>query len=276
MDDFAAWIGRSEERSDVLDPSRSNVLQAALGGASDLKAGDALPACHHWLHFWEARTPAQTGGDGHPKRGGFLPPIALARRMWAGGRLIVRGPLHFGEPVRRVSTIRGIERKTGRNGELMFVTLRHEYYGPQGLAIEEEQDLVYRDMDRSGAAAAPAAPIEPAAPAQDKVDPDSVLLFRYSALTMNGHRIHYDHPYAVGEEGYRGLVVQGPLQATLLARLAGGELNAPLSTFHFRGLAPAIAGERLDLHAAPADSGLDLWVSQAGTRTMAAMATKAA
>ena len=274
MDDFRDWLGRSQERSDVVDPARCNVLRAALGETGELGSGDLLPPLHHWLYFWETRTPDDTGPDGHPRRGGFLPPITLARRMWAGGRLRFVAPLRLGDPIRRRSTIRRIDRKAGRSGELVFVTIGHEIFAPDGLAIDEEQDLVYRDMDPAGTAPAQAPPVfEPAVAPDDGVDPDPVLLFRYSALTMNGHRIHYDHAYAVGEEGYRGLVVQGPLQATLLARLATRKLNAPLSHFRFRGLAPAFVGQRLDLHAAPGEEGLDLSAVQAGVRTMSASAS---
>ena len=269
MDDVSAWIGRREERRDTLDPARSNVLRAALGEAADLGQGDRLPPLHHWLHFWEPRTPEQTGPDGHTRRGTFLPPIPLPRRMWAGGRLDFLASLRLGDPVSRVSTIRGIEAKSGRAGELVFVTLEHEVYGPDGLAIREEQDLVYRG---AGSSAPPARDEAHAVAPAATIATDSVLLFRYSALTMNSHRIHYDHPYAVEEEGYPGLVVQGPLQATLLARLAEQGLWAPLSSFRFRGIRAAIVGEPLHLHSVPSDEGLDLWASQSGSRTMNAVA----
>lgn len=272
MSDFSAWIGRTEERWDRLDPARSNALLAALGGGSGLGEGDALPPLHHWLHFWDVRAPAETGTDGHPKRGGFLPPVELPRRMWAGGRLIFRAPLRLGERVRRVSTIRSIERKSGRSGELVFVTVSHALSGSAGLAVEEEQDLVYRE-DSAAPPPVRAPEQEPGEPAETLL-PDPVLLFRYSALTMNSHRIHYDAPYATEVEHYRGLVVHGPLQATLLAALAERLLDAPLTTFRFRGVAPAFAGDRLGLHAAPGETGLDLWTSHGGVRRMVASAGK--
>jgi 3-methylfumaryl-CoA hydratase len=272
VSDFSAWIGRTEEREDRLDPARSNALLAALGRDGTVGEGDPLPPLHHWLHFWDVRRPDETGPDGHPKRGGFLPPVALPRRMWAGGRLIFRAPLRLGERVRRVSTIQSIERKTGRSGELVFVTLSHALSGSEGLAIEEEQDLVYRE-DSSGALPAQAQAQETNDPAESLL-PDPILLFRYSALTMNSHRIHYDRPHATEVEHYPGLVVHGPLQATLLAALAERMLGTPLSTFRFRGVAAALAGERLDLHAAPAEKGLDLWTSHGGVRRMIATAQK--
>lgn len=270
MSDFFAWTGRTEERVDRLDPARSNALLAALGRDERVKEGDELPVLHHWLHFWDVRRPDETGIDGHPRRGGFLPPIALPRRMWAGGRLIFRKPLKLGEDVRRVSTIRAVERKEGRSGELFFVTLVHEFHGAEGLAVEEEQDLVYRA--EGGPAMTPEA--QDLGGAVESVDPDPVLLFRYSALTMNSHRIHYDQPYAMEVERYPALVVQGPLQASLLAALAERLLGTPLAAFNFRGAFPAFAGTQLNLHATPANGGLELWTSQDGIRRMSAAAFK--
>lgn len=269
MSDFTAWIDRTDEREDRLDPARANVLLAAIGQPVTLREGDPLPALHHWLHFWESRTPSDTGPDGHPGRGGFLPPVALPRRMWAGGRLIFRAPLLLGERVRRVSTIRSITAKSGRSGDLVFVTVTHALHGQRGLAIEEEQDIVYRGEGGGGEAPAPEVSMPAAA---ETVQPDPVLLFRYSALTMNGHRIHYDLPYATGSEGYAGLVVQGPLQATLLAALAERALGRPLRTFGFRGLTPAFADIDLHLHSCRTQAGLDLWTSQGGVRTLSAQA----
>lgn len=274
MTEFSAWIGRSEERRDRLDPSRSNALLAAIGQPDMLGDGDPLPALHHWLHFWDSKTPEQTGVDGHPKRGGFLPPIPLPRRMWAGGRLIFRRPLILGSQIHRVSTIDAIHEKRGQSGTLIFVTVRHEIFGDGELAIEEEQDLVYREA-AAALAAIPAVEKE-AGEVEDAgsggIDPNSVLLFRYSALTMNSHRIHYDRRYAVEEEGYEDIVVQGPLQATLLAHLAEHRLGAPLTAFRFRGVSPAIAGHRLALHAEESERKVELWASQRGTRTMTATA----
>jgi 3-methylfumaryl-CoA hydratase len=278
MTEFPAWIGRREERCDRLDASRSAVLLAAIGHPDMLRNGDPLPPLHHWLHFWEARTPEQTGEDGHPRRGVFLPPIPLPRRMWAGGRLIFRRPLLLGAEIRRVSTIGSITEKHGRSGKLVFVTVQHEIFGNGELAIEEEQDLVYREA--AAASPAPAAPAEPRNGGDDPedcdvagLDADPVLLFRYSALTMNSHRIHYDRRYAIEEEGYRDIVVQGPLQATLLADLAVRRLDRPLTAFRFRGVAPALARRRLMLHVEGGEDGqVQLWTSQRGVRTMTATA----
>lgn len=274
MTDFSAWVGRSEEREDRLDPARSNALLAALGSDTILQVGDPLPALHHWLHFWDARTPAQTGPDGHPRKGDFLPPIPLPRRMWAGGRLDFHAPLRLGDEVRKVSTILSIKEKTGRSGGLIFVTLRHEISGGDGVAIVEEQDLVYREPAVPSAdPQVPASTPDPIAVAA-RVEPDSVLLFRYSALTFNSHRIHYDLPYARDEEHYEGLVVQGPLQATLLADLATKRLGGQLGTFRFRGVAPAFAGHSLCLHAQSDSDSATLWASQRGRWTMSAEASR--
>ena len=270
MADFSAWIGRSEERADSIDSARCIALQAALGRATDLAPGAPMPVLDHWLHFWDVRPPEETGVDGHPLKGRFLPPIELPRRMWAGGRLRFLAPLAIGEAVRKRTTIRSVERKSGRSGDLMVVTLLHEISGSGGLAIEEEQDLVYRAPGPP--LPMPAPPEHPLQPGRASLLPDPVLLFRYSALTMNSHRIHYDAPYAAQEEGYAGLVVHGPLQATLLARLAEQLLGRPLSAFTFRGVAPAFAGERIELHAEAEADRLSLRVEQLGRTTMTATA----
>jgi len=269
MTDLDAWIGRSEERIDTLDPARSNALLAALGDARRVERGDLLPALHHWVHFWPVLSPAETGPDGHPRKGGFLPPVPLPRRMWAGGQLAFQAPLRLGEEVRRRSTVSAIEEKTGRSGRLVFVTVRHELHGPSGLAIEERQDLVYRE---AGGAAAEGPLAEGIGPETRRVETDPVLLFRYSALTMNSHRIHYDLPYARQEESYPALVVQGPLQATILAAEAERLLGAPPTTFEFRGVSAALCGAPLAIHASSEAPGARLWSVQDGRVRMTARA----
>jgi 3-methylfumaryl-CoA hydratase len=273
-DDFSAWAGRSETITDILDPARTNALRAALGEAAPLPAGTPLPLLHHWLYFWDVKVPATLGTDGHPARGGFLPPVPLPRRMWAGGRLRFHTPLLIGERVTKTSTILKVEAKSGRSGNLVFVTVQHELSGAQGLAVVEEQDIVYRDAAAPGAIPAPATgTAAPNTPWQRSVEPDSVLLFRYSALTMNGHRIHYDRPYAVAEESYPGLVVHGPLQATLLADLAVRNLAAPITAFSFRGLSPAFDGTTLHICGQATETGAEIWTEQGGTKNMAATIT---
>lgn len=271
-EDYSAWIGRTEEAHDVLEPSRSRALQAALGVDDRVEAGGVLPLLHHWLYFWDVRPPAELGADGHPARGGFLPPVSLPRRMWAGGRVEFLAPLRVGEPVRRVSTILGVETKSGRSGNLVFVTVRHELSGAAGIAIREAQDIVYRDPPAPGAPTPAGPAAEADAEWEETIEPDPVLLFRYSALTMNGHRIHYDRPYATGEEGYPGLVVHGPLQATLLADLAGRRLGRPVARFSFRGVSPAFDGTPLKVRGKRSADGLILWTEQNGRQAMTATA----
>jgi 3-methylfumaryl-CoA hydratase len=199
--------------------------------------------------------------------------------MWAGGRLDFHQPLRLGEAVRRESTIRSIQPKSGRSGNLVFVTVAHELSGAQGLAVSEAQDIVYRDPPPPGDARAKAEPTPdpdtPAADWRETVAADPVLLFRYSGLTMNGHRIHYDRPYATEVEGYDGLVVHGPLQATLLLSLARLRLEAPIARFQFRGLTAALDTAPLDICGRETAEGAELWVEQAGRRTFAATAVLA-
>jgi 3-methylfumaryl-CoA hydratase len=245
---FQDWIGRTEGQSDVAALKPAVLLAGALDRAGAApRAGDALPPLWHWLYFLPEPRASETGADGHPARGGFLPPVPLPRRMWAGGRLEFLRPLRIGDAVRRTSTIRDVRTKSGRSGSLVFVTVAHEIADSAGVALREEQDIVYRDAPPPGEAAA-AAPVPAAAPEpidfERTVVPDPVLLFRYSALTFNGHRIHYDRDYATGVEGYPGLVVHGPLLATLLLDLLARERpDAQVRRFTFKAQRPVF-----DLH----------------------------
>jgi len=232
--------------SDMIDPARGRAMQASLGQIPDLGAGDALPPFFHQLYFWEPQTPEMLGRDGHPKVGGVIPDMGLPRRMWAGGRLEFHAPLRAGEPAKRLTYKENSERKTGRSGPLGFVALRHEIWQGDRLCVTDWQDLVYReDPD-------PNAP--PSTPKMARTDEDicetrsfdTTLLFRYSALTFNGHRIHYDIDYAKEIEGYAGLVVHGPLLAQLLMLLAERELGT-LKTFAFRATAPLMHFEAAEL-----------------------------
>jgi hydroxyacyl-ACP dehydratase HTD2-like protein with hotdog domain len=238
------YLGRTEVREDRLDPRLVEGLAATLARP----VPEALPALWHWTLFQDWRRPDQIGPDGHPKRGGFLPPVHdLPRRMWAGGRLTFSAtPLRTGDAVRRTSTILRIDEKSGGSGRLVFVTVRHMIEGPQGLAIEEEQDIVYRGAEGAAVRPGRAEPV-PEGAATAELVPDALMLFRYSALTGNGHRIHYDHPYVTAVEGYPGLVVHGPLQATLMAHhaLDHGPAGARIARFAFRGRRPAFDGRRM-------------------------------
>jgi len=238
------YVGRTEIREDRLDPRLIEGLAATLD--REVPKED-VPPLWHWMLFQDWRRPEGIGADGHPRRGGFLPPVHdLPRRMWAGGRLeFTSDALRADDIVRRRSTITAVSEKSGGSGRLVFVTVRHEVSGPSGLALVEEQDIVYRGAE--GAAVRPGEPA-PDFAEDSRLDllPDPVMLFRYSALTGNGHRIHYDQPYATGEEGYPGLVVHGPLQATILAQaILDAAPGLRLVRFAFRGRRPAFAGNPL-------------------------------
>ena len=240
LDTLRDWIGRTELRSDTATATPVAALAATLDrdDAQPLPGTD-LPPLWHWLYFLPLAPQHEIGPDGHPQRGDFLPPVPLPRRMWAGGRLEFHQPLRVGEAITRDSRITDVSVKHGRSGSLVFVTVQHLISNAAGLAITEEHDIVYRDAAAPGAPA----PTPQAAPAGEAfsrlITPDPVLLFRYSALTFNGHRIHYDRPYVTGVEGYPGLIVHGPLIATLLLDLLRREMpGARVKRFDFKALRP--------------------------------------
>ncbi|MEL6807588.1 MAG: acyl dehydratase [Pseudomonadota bacterium] len=242
-------------QSDVMDPARAQALQVVLGQVPDLVAGDALPPFFHQIYFWTPLAGAELGRDGHPRVGGLIPDMGLPRRMWAGGRLKFEASLRLGTKARRVSVCEAATRKEGRTGPLAFVILRHEVWQADTLCLIEWQDLVYREDPDPNAPH----PVVPDAPVDESVTEavhfDATLLFRYSALTFNGHRIHYDQPYAREVEGYDGLVVHGPLLAQHLMLMAARDLG-PLSTFSFRATAPLMHHETATL----CRKGRALWV----------------
>lgn len=252
MQDAAA---PSERQSDVLDPARARAMQVMLGKSPSLAAGDALPAFFHQLYFWNPAPPEGLGRDGHPKVGGLIPDMGLPRRMWAGGRLVFERPVLLGRSAERITTCDSAVSKEGRTGPLAFVTLRHEIWQDDELRVTEWQDLVYRpDLDPSQPRPEP-----PRAPVDEDMCEvrrfDSTLLFRYSALTFNGHRIHYDQHYARDVEGYGGLVVHGPLMAQFLILMATEALG-PLTTFSFRGTSPLTHHEQAEF----CRKGRQFWV----------------
>jgi 3-methylfumaryl-CoA hydratase len=270
-----SWVGRTQTIEDIIAVDRVVAMAATLDLERAPAAGEALPPGWHWLFFNGAARQSELGPDGHPRRGGFLPPVPLPRRMWAGGRIKLSGPLPVGAPARRTSRILSVEAKSGRSGDLVFVTVRHEIAGGQGPALEEEHDIVYREAPAPGAPA----PKPEAAPTgavwRREIRPDPVLLFRYSALTFNGHRIHYDHPYVTTVEGYPGLIVHGPLIATLLLDLVGREAPAArLRYFSFRAKSPLFDTASFHVNGLPAGDGGDvrLWADGPG-RTLAMEAT---
>ena len=258
------WIGREERAQDIIDPLRAGAMQALLDRDEGLAAGDPLPPLWHWLYFWETAPTERLAHDGHAARGGFLPPIQLPRRMWAGSRISFPGALPIGAAAERVSRIERIEDKRGRSGQLAFVTVSHRLASDAGIAIEEEHDIVYRDAP---AADAPAPPTEQApsdAQWQREIVPEVALLFRYSALTFNGHRIHYDRIYCREEEGYPGLVVHGPLMATLMVDLLRREEpSARITSFTFRAKRPVFDTAPFTVAGRRDETGAALWVADA-------------
>jgi 3-methylfumaryl-CoA hydratase len=234
------WLGRTERGADQVSAGPVAAMAATLD-RDDLEpvAGTEVPPLWHWIFFTPCDRQSDLGEDGHARRGGFLPPVPLPRRMWAGGRLDFQHPLRIGDRIERSSRIADIRFREGHSGPLVFVTVRHEISNPQGVAIVEEHDVVYRDAARPSFMG-PAPQTAPTGESFSReVAPDPVLLFRYSALTFNGHRIHYDRSYAGKVEGYPGLVVHGPLVATLLLELLRRQVpNARVRRFSFKAVGP--------------------------------------
>ena len=274
----ATWVGRQEVRAERIAAWSVQAMAATLGLPQAPAAGQPLPPGWHWLFFNPVVAREGLGPDGHPRRGGFLPPIELPRRMWAGSRLRYLAALPVDSVAERTSRIARIERKVGRRGELCFVTVEHTVRLDGQTCLVEEQDIVYREADPPGAAAPAAAPQRPASAAEwgCSVETDTTMLFRYSALTFNGHRIHYDADYARQVEGYPGLVVHGPLTATLLQQLACEQAGGrELATFEFRGVSPLICGRAMRLEGCrTGERALSLWAcGPEGELAMTASAT---
>lgn len=266
------WIGLSRTREDPMHPWPAAALVAALGlDRAAPGPGEPLPPMWHWLYFLEAAPRAALGADGHPAPGGFMPAVPQPRRMWAGGRLAFPAALPLGAPARLTETIADVAAKTGRAGAMTFVTVRREIAGAAGLAVAEEQDIVYR-----GDLAPGAGPVPEEAPRDETAalswSLDATALFRYSALTFNGHRIHYDADYARTVEGYPGLVVHGPLLATLMLEAARAVAREPIAAFAFRARAPVFAGEPFEACARRDREGISLWI-RAGDGRLAATGT---
>lgn len=272
---LSSWIGRSEESQDRLEPAHVRRIAALLDHAEAPERGAPLPPLWHWCFFTPTVPQSQIDPDGHPKRGGFLPPVPLPRRMWAGGRLSFHAPLRVGDIVTRTTEIASIRETSGKQGTLVFLTLKHALSTAAGLAIKEEQDIVYRAPSKTAMPAPDPAPETPPADWRDPYEPDPVRLFRYSALTNNAHRIHYDLPYATQEEGYPGLVVQGPLTATLLMDAFLKHRATPPRSFSFRGQAPLFSGAPMALCGQAGSGGaFDLWAEgPGGHKAMSATVT---
>ena len=263
LDHLRGWVRRSETLADRCDPARVRQLAASLDlDPAQFTDGAALPPLWHWIFTTPLSPLGEAGPDGHPARGGFLPPVPLPRRMWAGSQLEwLRAP-RLGEPLRRDSSVESVAMKQGRSGALVFVKVRHEWRSGAELLMREGQDIVYRDAPPA-ARAKPNPPAEGpvwreplgANPARCALVPNEVLLFRYSALTFNSHRIHYDRRYCLEIEGYPGLVVHGPLMATVMATLAWLQAGrrTPRS-YSFRAQAPVFDAEAITVHSVAAGS----------------------
>jgi 3-methylfumaryl-CoA hydratase len=282
MSQLTDWIGRSETVHDSIGPTPVVALTATLDHpATPVVDGTTLPPLWHWLYFLPMHRQSEIGADGHAQRGGFLPPVPLPRRMWAGSQFEFRTPIRVGDRVARTSTIADVTSKSGRSGNLVFVKVRHELHcnGAAEAALVEFHDIVYRDAQKPGDVAPPPQAAQTQAAWQRELLPDDVLLFRYSALTFNGHRIHYDRRYVTGVEGYPGLVVHGPLIATLLLDLLRRQLpDAQLASFQFKAVRPTFDGRPMTVRGQPAADGrsVRLWAcDHEGWLTMDATAVLA-
>jgi len=263
----ASLVGRTETREAQAHPEPARLLQATLDRDDRaFRDGDPLPILWHWLYFPPTIRQSRLGEDGHTHDSGLLPVVpALPRRMWAGSRLRSEKPLRIGDRLARRSTLVSLEPKIGRSGRLLFVALRHELTGSSGGSVVEEQFLVFREPHRAGVPRPAAAPAPRPAEFERTVVPTPPLLFRFSALTFNGHRIHYDHPYATEVEGYEGLVVHGPLIAVLMLDFA--ERTRPerrIAGFAFQAHRPAVVPHPLAVKANPTADGFDLWIESDG------------
>jgi 3-methylfumaryl-CoA hydratase len=273
LDHLRQWIGRSEEKTDIVTAHLVRGLRATLFmEIGEPKPGDAAPFTAHWCLAQPVYPMSQLGPDGHPTRGGFLPPVPLPRRMWAGGELEFFDALRVGDEMKRTSRISDVTMKTGSTGVLCFVSVDHTISSPRGVAIRERQDIVYRDVPTS----APATPSKPpTAKHRESHMADEVLLFRYSALTFNGHRIHYDRDYVTKAEGYPGLIFHGPMQAAFLVEFAAKlHRGAAPAKFTYRGVQPLFEGSEFSVNANDNDAGMELWTANsAGVPTMKGNAT---
>jgi len=277
FESLKAWVGRSEALIDEATAAPLRALSATLDREDPApERGTPVPPLAHWLYFLPTHRQSEIGPDGHAKRGGFLPPVPLPRRMWAGGRLRwnIMNALRVGDEIRRESRIASVEHKRGRSGDLVFVTVVHEIRNTLDICVTEEHDIVYRAAPQPGDPAASPTAAPTSASWQREMTPDDVLLFRYSALTFNGHRIHYDRRYVTQVEGYPGLIVHGPLIATLLIDLL--RLKAPdaiVERFEFKALRPTFDGNPMRVCGEPSGRDVSLWAQDhEGWLTMQAKA----
>ena len=263
LETLRQWIGRSQVEHDTVTETPVRLLASTLDRPQAPAAGEALPCLWHWLYFLPAARQSELGPDGHAPRGDFVPPVPLPRRMWAGSNLELRLPIRIGDAITRRATIAAVDEKTGRSGRLVFVRIVHTVECPRGPAVSEERILVFRESRPTGAAEPKPAPHD--AQWSRRVVADSALLFRYSALTFNAHRIHYDRPYATEVEGYRDLIVTGPLLATLLVELVATRLpEHRIERLSIRATSPLFAGEPCTIAGRQDGDVVHLWASNPG------------
>ncbi|MSU90963.1 hypothetical protein GE300_15320 [Rhodobacteraceae bacterium 2CG4] len=275
MNGHEDWIGRSASRDDLVSARLVAQYRTTLGA---LCGPGEVPAGFHWCLAPDIFPAGELGRDGHPRPGLVVPELPLPRRMWAGGEISFHAPFAVGETVTRTSTVRDITFKTGRSGRLGFVAVDHDYAAGGAARLTERHDIVYREDPTPGQATATPEPGADWTPLRAwTVTPDPTLLFRYSAVTFNGHRIHYDQPYATAVEGYDGLVVHGPLQSSWMQNLAAEILGALPARFRYRGLSPLVAGQAVTVEARETGDGLELRVCRDadGVVTMQASAAPA-
>ena len=255
-----AYVGRSRAEHDVVTANQAQAMAALLDrDPAQFQTGAALPEYWHWIYFKPIVPQSNLGTDGHPRRGTFLPPIDLPRRMWAGGRLQFLHPIGIGDEIERKTEILSVEEKDGRSGKLVVLKLRHLVSNASGPCVDEQQDLVYCEIPK------PDQPSRQQARAPDNVDwqetfiPNTVILFRFSALTFNNHRIHYDYPYVTQVEGYRGLVVHGPLTALLLLEAAKRHATRAPISYEYRAIGPLFNDEPITLSGRTKETASEVW-----------------
>jgi len=266
LDHLRSWIGRTETRDELMSPWTASAMAATVrNDEHDWQAGQVLPPLWHWCYFLPTAPQNRLGPDGHPARGGFLPPVPLPRRMWAGSQFEFFAPLQLATPATKTSRVADVSLKQGKGGALVFVKVQHEVHAGGTLLLREGHDIVYREAPKPGESAPPQVP--PADPAWSiEHRPDAPLLFRYSALTFNSHRIHYDYPYVTQVEGYDDLIVHGPLIATLLLEAAQqSNPGREVRSYSFKVVRPLTCGKLLRVcgHAPRSDGTVALWAEDA-------------
>jgi len=267
LDHLRQWIGRTESMRDMATAFPVAAMSATLDRRDpDPKHGDIIPPGWHWLYFLETKPASELAHDGHAKRGGFLPPVMLPRRMWAGGRIEFLRPIRIGDEIRRDSEILSVESKSGNSGSLVFVTVRHTVSVADETAVAEEHDIVYREAAKPGDAPAPGKPAPQNAAWRRELIADEAMLFRYSALIFNAHRIHYDIDYCRNEEHYPGLIVHGPLQTTLLLDLSRRHEPRPVRKLDYRAQSPLFHTDRFSVNGEPSADGASarIWTASPG------------